>query len=319
MINLINYKPKLWLRNGHIQSILPSLFRKVNDVSYTRERIETPDADFLDLDWSTKNKGVLAIISHGLEGNSHRAYIKGMVKALNQANIDCLAWNYRSCSGETNRLLRSYHNGSTDDLELVVNKAISHGYDKIVLIGFSMGGNISLLYLGQKASNTPEQIKAAVTFSVPLNLKDSSECLSKFSNKIYMIRFLRKLHKKILEKMEMFPGQIDDEGYHKINNFKSFDDRYTAPLNGFKDAEDYWAKCSSGRLLEKINTPVLIVNAEDDPFLGSLCYPDLDRFNRHIKFEIPKYGGHVGFINTGINDLYWSELRTIEFINSILK
>ncbi len=318
MNKFANYKPRVLFRNGHIQSIFPSLFRKVSGVCYKRERIETPDNDFLDLDWSAAGKNVLAIISHGLEGNSERSYVKGMVKALNEANIDALAWNYRSCSGETNRQLRMYHNGSTDDLDFVIRHALKKGYEKIYLIGFSMGGNLSLLYLGQQGDKLLPQLKGAVAFSVPVDLKDSSIELSSWINKIYMKRFLKMLHQKVKDKMELFPDKIDDIGYEQIKDFKDFDERYTAPLNGFESAEDYWAKCSCGPLLEQIRIPSLIVNALDDPFLGEACYPNTQSKNPNIHLEIPKYGGHVGFINKSINGKYWSETRAIDFIQNYL-
>lgn len=317
MRNSSDYKPILWFRNGHIQSIFPSIFRKVSGVCYKRERIETLDDDFLDLDWSYSREKILAVISHGLEGNSQRSYVKGMVKALNEAHIDCLAWNYRTCSGETNRQLRMYHNGSTDDLDLVIRHAIKKGYENIVLVGFSMGGNLSLLYLGQQTDQLLHQLKGAVAFSVPVDLKNSSERLSSVSNKIYMKRFLRTLHQKVKDKMVLFPDQIDDRGFDQIKNFKDFDDRYTAPLHGFKSAEDYWTKCSCGPLLGRIRVPSLIVNAEDDPFLGASCYPYEQRINTNIHLDVPKYGGHVGFMNRSINGKYWSESRAIDFIQNL--
>jgi predicted alpha/beta-fold hydrolase len=316
MKNYQNYKPILLFRNGHIQSTFPSLFRKVEGVCYERERIETLDDDFLDLDWSASGEKMLAIISHGLEGNSHRAYVKGMVKALNNVNIDCLAWNYRSCSGETNRKLSMYHNGNTDDLDLLVQYAIEKGYENIFLIGFSMGANLSLLYLGRQGKDIPHQVKGAAVFSAPVDLKDSCDQLSSRSNRIYMKRFLKMLQQKIKDKMVLFPGQIDDSNYDKIKNFKDFDDRYTAPLHGFKNAYDYWAKCSSGPLLGQIRVPALIVNAKDDPFLGEACYP-YNQTNANIHLEVPKYGGHVGFMDNSINGQYWSESIAIDFIQKL--
>ncbi|MEN8211462.1 MAG: alpha/beta fold hydrolase [Thermodesulfobacteriota bacterium] len=319
MINSTDYKPAPWLRNGHIQTIFPTIFRKVNGVYYNRERIQTPDDDFLDIDWSCSGKKILAVISHGLEGDSQRNYVKGMVKALNRAHIDCLAWNYRTCSGETNRQLRMYHNGCTDDLDLVIRYGIAKGYENIVLIGFSMGGNLSLLYLGQQSEQVYPELKGAVAFSVPVDLEDAARQLSRISNKIYMKRFLSMLHQKIKEKMVLFPDQINDRGYNEIKDFKSYDDRYTAPIHGFKSAEDYWTKCSCSPFLGQIRIPCLIVNAKDDPFLGSSCYPYQQSVSPNIYLEIPKYGGHVGFMNRSINDKYWSETRTVDFIQELFK
>lgn len=314
MEKYFDYKPPLWFRRGHVQTVLPTLFRKIRGVCYTRERIQTPDDDFLDLDWSGSKGTILAVLSHGLEGDSQRAYVKGMVRALNKAGIDCLAWNYRTCGGETNRQLRMYHNGCTDDLDLVVRHAIAKGYATIVLVGFSMGGNLSLLYLGQQSGQVLGHIKGAVAFSVPMDLKDSAGQLSRRSNRVYMKRFLRMLHQKVKAKMVLFPDQIDDRGYAQIKDFKAFDDRYTAPIHGFQNAEDYWAKCSCGPLLGRIRIPSLIVNAADDPFLGASCYPDQQKIFPHVTVEVPTYGGHVGFMRRRINGEYWSESRAVAFI-----
>jgi predicted alpha/beta-fold hydrolase len=317
MASSSDYKPALWFRNGHIQTIFPTVFRKVSGVCYKRERIQTPDDDFLDLDWSCSGGQLLAVISHGLEGDSQRAYVKGMVKALNEDQIDCLAWNYRTCGGETNRQLRMYHNGCTDDLDLVIRHTIAKGYEKIVLIGFSMGGNLNLLYLGQQCEQIHPQLKGAVAFSVPVDLEDASMQLSRVSNTIYMKRFLRMLHRKVKEKMVFFPDQINDRDFDQIKDFKAYDDRYTAPIHGFKSAEDYWTKCSCGPLLGRIRVPSLIVNAKDDPFLGPSCYPYHQRKNPCIYFEVPEYGGHIGFINRRISGKYWSEFRTVDFIQGL--
>lgn len=319
MKNIVHYKPAIWLRNGHIQSIIASAFRNVHGVRYTRVRIDTPDQDFLDLDWaySDSDSNGLAIISHGLEGSSQSASVKGMVKALNISGYDCLAWNYRTCSGETNKQLRMYHNGATDDLDLVIWHAILKGYKKIVLVGLSMGGNITLLYLGQQSTHLAKQIKGAVTFSVPMNLEDSANQLALFSNRVYMKNFLKTFYIKLKNKQVLFPQHISLDNYEKIKNFKQYDDRYTAPIHGYESAEDYWTRCSCDAVLEDIQVPSLIVNAKDDPFLGQLCYPHGKVFNPNIHLEFPRYGGHIGFIQNDIHNHYWSEYRAIDFIQGL--
>lgn len=312
-----DYLPKFWFRNGHIQSILPAKLRKVTDIEFTRERIETPDDDFLDLDWCTTDQKKLVIISHGLEGHSRRSYVMGIAKAFKTINFDVLAWNYRGCSGEINRQFRFYHNGTIDDLELVVQHALAQGYKEIVLAGFSMGGNMTLLYLGKNGKALHPEIKGAVTFSVPLDLADCSLTLEKKSNLIYMKYFLKTLREKVYAKKVQYPDKMNVEGIKKIKNFREFDSRYTAPIHGFKDAFDYWEKCSSLPYLPNIQVPTLIVNAQNDPFLGQKCYPTQAQLNCNITFEMPLYGGHVGFLKDRVNGTYYSEERACTFVKKI--
>ena len=318
LINKSSYCVPLYLQNGHLQSIYPTLFRKFDTDSYQRERIFTPDDDFLDIDWSRTGSSKLAIISHGLEGSSNSNYVVGMVKMLNRNGWDALAWNYRSCSGEINRQLRFYNSGTIDDLECVIQHAVKiESYKEIALTGFSMGGNLSLLYLGNKGSQVDSKIGRSVVFSVPCDLKASTQELAKFKNKIYMKRFLVALHQKIRAKMKLMPGQINDDDYHLIKNFKDYDDRYTAPLHGFKNAEDYWDKCSSNRFIPDIKIPTLIVNARNDPFIADGCYPVRETSDsKCVYLEMPESGGHVGFIQFKKDKSYWSEERAIEFLKS---
>ncbi|MDT8421716.1 MAG: alpha/beta fold hydrolase [Desulfuromonadales bacterium] len=312
-----DYQAPFLFRNGHVHTICSTVFRKVNDVSYRRERIDTADQDFLDLDWSTVGGDSLAIISHGLEGDSRRPYVKGMVRAMNRAGIDALAWNFRGCSGETNRLLGLYHNGSIDDLHAVVCHA-APAYKRIFLIGFSMGGNMGLLYLGKLAKAVPRQVQGSISFSVPCDLTDASVALARKENTLYMKRFLLLLHQKIKIKKAHFPRQIDDHGYHRLKSFKDFDGRYTAPIHGFASAEDYWQQCSCRPWLSRIRVPSLIVNALDDPFLAGGCYPVEEcAGSPHVRLEITRYGGHVGFMARNGAPNYWSEERALAFIRQL--
>jgi hypothetical protein len=316
MINS-DYNASLLFRNGHVHSIYPALFRKVKDIVYQRKRIETPDRDFLDLDWSVVGGDRLVIVSHGLEGDSNRAYVKGMVRAMNQEGIDALAWNFRGCGGEPNRRLRLYHNGAIDDLHTVVTHVAS-SYKSIFLIGFSMGGNMTLLYLGKEAEAVPESVKGSITFSVPCDLTDASMALERKENTLYMKRFLRLLHNKIKAKQVQFPQDINDHNYHQLKTFKDFDGRYTAPVHGFHSAEDYWIKCSCRPWLKGIRVPSLIVNSLDDPFLEGGCYPVEEcRSNPNTMLEITRDGGHVGFVARNRRGRYWSEERAVKFIRCL--
>lgn len=317
LIQSSRYSPPRFFSNGHLQTVFPTLFRKVLGVSYQRERINTADNDFLDLDWSVVGANRLAILSHGLEGNSTRPYIVGMARALNRRGWDVLAWNFRGCSGEPNRTVRFYHSGATEDLHVVVSHAATcRSYQTIVLIGFSMGGNLILKYLGERSTHCAS-LKGAVAFSVPCDLQSGAAKMAEFSNSIYMIRFLRSLHEKIQQKMRLMPNQIDDIGYRKIKTFEQFDDRYTAPLHGFKNAEDYYSRASCKQFLRNISIPSLLVNARSDPFLSSSCFPLQEaEDNPNLYLEIPQSGGHVGFVDFNEAGEYWSERRAIEFIGS---
>jgi len=298
---------------GHLQTIYPTLFRSVHLKDYQRERIATPDNDFLDLDWLKQSSKNLIILSHGLEGNTHRAYIKGMAKSFYEKEFDVLAWNYRGCSEEMNKTLRFYHSGATDDLATVVDHAISLSYEDIFLVGFSLGGNLTLKYLGERQISP--KVKAAVAFSVPLDLYTSSLQIAKPSNWIYSRRFLKSLRLKINNKALKMP-ELSAEGLESIRTVMEFDDRYTAPLHGYKNAIEYYRKCSAISFLEKIRIPTLIVNAKNDPFLSKECFPDKND-NTFVKLEFPLTGGHVGFARFTKNGVYWSEQRALDFIETI--
>ncbi len=227
IINIDDYKPPFWLPDGQSQTIFPSIFRKVEGVNYIRERIKTDDGDFIDVDFSEKHSLILSvphsiiIFSHGLEGDTSRQYITGMVKNFNAHGFGCLAWNFRSCSGEMNQTKRFYHSGATDDLETVIKYSLSKGYDKIYLVGFSLGGNLTLKYLGEKGQNLYPEIQKAITFSVPLHLSSSSKKIGW----LYTKRFNKSLIKKILAKSQRFPEfNIDTSHIPNIKTLKDFDD-----------------------------------------------------------------------------------------------
>lgn len=306
----MNYKRPSFLFSGHLETIYPALLRSV-ELQYERERITTPDDDFLDLDWIRSNSEKVVIISHGLEGNSDRAYMKGMARAFSKQGFDVLTWNFRGCSDEMNKQLRFYHSGATDDLECVVMHARRQRYREIYLVGFSLGGNLTLKYLGEKTTHS--EIKRAVVFSTPLDLYTSCLKISKPSNFVYSNRFVKSLKNKIVRKSLMMQG-LDVKGIEKINSLMVFDDCYTAPLHGFKNAMEYYTACSSIHYIESIGIPTLIVNAQNDPFLSDECFP-IERLKNHefVKFENPVHGGHVGFAQFNKNGLYWSEERAVYF------
>ncbi len=308
------YLPPFFLFTSHLETIYPALLRRVTLAAYTRERITTPDDDFLDLDWLRKDSDKVVIISHGLEGNSGRPYIKGMAKALHDNGFDVLAWNFRGCSDEMNLQLRFYHSGATDDLGTVINHVIQNkGYKKIFLVGFSLGGNLTLKYLGERVAG--DAIKKALVFSVPMDLKTSCEKISSPGNRIYSNSFLKSMKRKIILKSGQRMG-LDISKLAQIKTIIEFNDYYTAPLHGFKDALDYYTQCSSIHFVGDIKTPTLIINTLNDPFLSPECFPAAALENHpFVKLEILPRGGHVGFTQFNKNGLYWSEQRALEFLS----
>ncbi|MEO6046585.1 MAG: alpha/beta fold hydrolase [Candidatus Kapaibacterium sp.] len=308
-----SFRPSFLFRNGHLQTIIPTLAKKNPDVRYRRERIATPDNDVLDLDWAETGSDQLAILSHGLEGSAARWYMRGMARSLNRAGWDALPWNFRGCAGEMNRTLRFYHSGATDDLATVIAHVKSlKRYRRIALIGFSLGGNMTLKYLGEQGRAIDPAIIGAVAFSVPCDLKTSAIRLALPSNSIYMRRFIKTLAEKVREKSRVMP-ELDASALAGMRTFQQFDDRYTAPLHGFRDAEDYWARCSSRGFLDAITIPTLIVNAVNDPFLSPECYPIAEaRRSSFVSLEMPASGGHVGFMAGG--DRFWMGERALSFL-----
>jgi predicted alpha/beta-fold hydrolase len=313
-----DYASPPYLFNGHLQTIVPAIFRKVEGVRFRRERISTPDNDFLDLDWSRQGFANLAILSHGLEGDSHRPYIKGMVRMLNAHKWDALAWNYRGCSGEMNRQPRFYHSGATDDLDTVIQYALNCDcYETVALIGFSLGGNLTLKYLGEKGKDVHQSVRKAAVFSVPLCLSTSSDTIAKPGNFIYSRRFLKSLHRKVQSKSVLLPDHDLLKARHNIRSIRDFDDLITAPLHGFDNAAAYYAACSAKSFLKEIAIPTLIVNAKNDPFLSEECLrPELAEGLEHVYLETPREGGHCGFAGRRLNGPTWSEKRALAFLKN---
>ncbi len=318
--SLYQYRPPHWLRNGHIQSVWPTLFRHVELIEPTVEIISTDDGDSLYLDWYRQGSNRLAVLCHGLEGHSRRPYILGLTRALLHSGWDVLAWNFRSCGGVMNRHPRFYHSGATGDLHAVVSHGLQDNYHSLALSGFSMGGNLALLYLAEQscASQLDSRLRGAVTFSVPCDLAGSAGMLARRSRRIYMQRFLKELSAKMAEKAQQFPDLINVDGFADIKNFHEFDDRYTAPLHGFSSADDYWEKCSALTRLQDIRVPALMLNAEDDPFLSPSCFPESRKvLGPWVTLEAPRWGGHVGFVEHAKDGYYWSERRATAFMDSL--
>ena len=308
-----NYNPPFLFKKGHFSTVYAGLFRKVNGVVQKRERLTLLDEDFLDLDWSySENKtDKVVILLHGLEGNAQRPYMLGSAKIFNCNNYDVVSVNFRNCSDETNLKYRTYHSGATADLHEVVQHAVKKQYTEISLVGVSLGGNMALKYVGER--DVHKEVKSVVAVSVPCSLYHSMLRLHKFENVLYKNRFKRHLIEKLKEKNIKFPDRISNKEIESIKTLKDFDDVYTSKAHGFKDALDYYEKCSSLQFLKNIKTPTLVLNALNDSFLSPECFPIKDaKENSFLHLEMPNYGGHAGFY--GKNKVHYNEKRGLEFV-----
>lgn len=311
------YRAKGLFKNPHFSTIYSARLRPKPGPVQERRRLELPDSDFLDIDWSyaSKKSSRIAILLHGLEGNAQRIYMKGQADALTEANWDVAAMNHRGCSGEENRLFLSYNSGRTEDLHFLISHILKMDrYTEIALIGFSLGGNLVLKYLGERET-LPKELSKGIAISAPLSLKGSLLSLEKRKNWVYRNSFLLDLRAKYKRKMRHFPDKMTTSELKQINSLYQFDTLYTAPAHGFEDADDYYEKSSSLQYLSNITTPVLILNARNDTFLSPKCYPfELAKESEFIFLETPKHGGHVGFHQS--NAMYYSEKRVVEFLEA---
>lgn len=319
------FKPFPLLRNKHFQTILPNYFARKETVNYTREIFDTPDNDKIALDWSRVNSDKLVVINHGLCGHSRRHYALALAKAFNQAGWDCLAWNFRGTSEDPfeNLTLKLTTNNSTYELDWIIRHAIKkHNYAKVAISGFSMGGNIAMLYLGRHASELPTQLVGAAVFCAVTDLYKSCEKVDKPSNKLYSNHLLKKLSHLILRKQRQFPGQVDPAMLKYVKSFADFDDHYTSPIMGFKDHFDYWNQASAYHYFDKLNLPVLMVAPQDDPFLDGQCVPvETARKSDLITLEVTCSGGHCGFLGPRDNKLHqwWPAFRATQFLAPLLE
>ena len=310
-----HFRSPFWLPGGHLQTLLPTL-RKVL-LSGKGVDIFFADGDRTTADFYSQppaeHKPPLMILTHGLEGSARQPYMLGMAKSALAAGYEVLAWNLRGCGPEDNLSYRMYHSGSSADLDDVVGWAEGLGYHCIYLVGFSLGGNITLKWAGEQGARARQRgVKAVCAASVPTDLSNCVDTLDSFFNWIYRQRFLRDMKQRLAAKARKFPGHIDLTPMAGIHRMRDYDNTYIGPLNGFGDAVAYHAACSSRFFLADIRVPTLLVNALNDPFFGEPCFPrQLAQDNPHFTLEISRSGGHVGFLSS--TGRYWLEDRFLEF------
>jgi len=309
-----NFKPAWWLRSPHLQTLWPVFFKKRHKLDLKNEQVELEDGDFIDLCWSKKPSGKIVLVLHGLEGDINSHYINGIIYQLERSEFKPVLMHFRGCSGRINRLVRAYHSGETGDLAYIVEhiKKITGNYP-YAAVGFSLGGNVLLKWLGESGEENP--LKKAVAVSVPFRLHDAAKRLEQGVSKIYREHLLKSLRKTYIEKFKLLKSPLNVD-VKNLKNFWDYDDKVTAPLHGFSGAQEYYDKCSSRQFLRNIHVQTRIIHSLDDPFMFEATVPEKDEVNNNIDLLLTKHGGHVGFISgsTPLNLCFWCECKIIEFI-----
>lgn len=315
VLEAVDFQPRSVYKSGHLGTLLPHFFSHKKLKGFKRTRLSTPDGDFLDVDKIINKNKKLAVLCHGLEGSSDSNYIHNMASLLSQNHFDIVAINYRGCSGIPNHKLRMYHSGATDDIHYVISQ-FEEEYNAIVLVGYSLGANMVLKYNGEKTYIKTNKLKATVGISAPCDLAACSVVISKKENYIYEKRFLLSLTKKVKLKAQKYADQINLDLLKQTFTLKDFDNYFTAPIHGFKDADEYYELNSSNRFLSNISRPTLIINALNDPFLDYLTFPYQEaQQSDYVHLLTPKYGGHVGFMSWGMK-YSWADMKALNFLNN---
>jgi len=302
-------------------TVYASLVRLPPRTSVRRVRWELPDGDFLDVDRleGAERDSPMLVILHGLEGSSRVGYVRGLLAYAKQRGLAALALNFRGCSGEPNRLLPSYHSGDTRDLATVVERLVTEQPDRLIgVVGFSLGGNVLAKWFAERGEALPIQVRAGVAISPPLDLAACAAVLDApgFWPAIYRGRFLIRLRHKALTKAKAFPGRVDVAGVRSSTTFAQFDDRFTAPVNGFSSAAEYWRLSSAGPLLGGVRRPLHVIAADDDPFVPPIEFKGSDQ----VSSEFTPAGGHVAFVAGPPWDTErYAERTALDFLADFLK
>lgn len=296
MLTKSKFRPAWWLRNPHAQTLWAAKVHPAPRPDTTRERIETPDGDFLDLDWSTGKSGPVMVIFHGLTGSIKSRYVQSLMATLHNAGIRCVLMHFRGCSGESNRTAGSYHSGHITDIEFIINE-INRRYptDRLMATGFSLGGNALLKYLAERPDNP---LHYAVSVCPPLKLAEGAKRLNTGFSRLYQSVLIKQMKAAIRTKDQLYPDlQLSQLNYEQVRNFVEFDDQITAPLHGYTSGEDYYHRASTLSDLPVIQTPTHIIFARNDPFFSKHCIPANDNsMSTQVTFEVVDHAGHVAFI-----------------------
>jgi uncharacterized protein len=316
------FKPAWWLPNSHLQTMWPVVCRgDIKNLPLERERLELPDGDFIDLDWlGRKQKGPLVLILHGFEGSIGSHYAKGMLQSLSQRGWRGAFMHFRGCSGEPNRLARGYHSGDTCDLTFVVKTLITREPNTcFAAIGYSLGGNVLLKWLGETGHDNP--LKAATAISVPFELHKAAERIQQGFSRFYEWYLVKCARERLIEKFQHISAPLNMSDLSEVQDIRSLDGAYTVPVHGFASIDEYYSTSSSRQYLRAIQVPTLLVHAKDDPFMTEDVIPNKDELSQHVILEVSETGGHVGFVSGTVpwRPQYWLEERVPDFLNEHLR
>ena len=339
----VSYAAPWWLPGGHAQTIYASLFAPRPGVAFRRERWDTPDGDFIDLDWLERRgssgggavasdgapvtghgspvigKEPLVALFHGLEGSSRSHYAAALMAALRDRGWHGVVVNFRGCSGEANRLPRAYHSGDAQEIDWILRRLCERNDGALFAAGVSLGGNALLKWLGERGAAACDVVHGAAAISAPLDLMISGEALGKGFNLFYARHFLVTLKPKALAKHALHPGLLDPARIRAARTLRAFDDVVTAPLHGFRDTDDYWTRASSKPELANIRVPTLVINAKNDPFLPHAALPAQHEVGPAVTLEQPEEGGHCAFVAGPFpGNLDWLPRRIVGFFAYLL-
>ena len=316
------YRAPFWLPGGNLQTLWPLAIEGALP-AYRRERWTTPDDDFIDLDWvdvqASESPVPTVVLFHGLEGSSASHYARALMRAVATRHWRGVVVHFRGCSGEPNQLVRSYHSGDSAEVNWILRRLKESLGTALFATGVSLGGNALLKWLGEQEQAANSIVTAAAAVSAPLDLALASRTLTKGFNRVYTNNFLKTLIPRALAKHRRFPGVIDEPRLKKARTLADYDNAVIAPVYGFANADDYYAKCSSKQLLGMVRVPTLILNAANDPFLPASALPATSEVSSAVQLDIPPYGGHVGFVSpTFPGNLAWLPQRLLAHFDAHL-
>ncbi len=319
------YSSPAWLPGGHLQTLYAALLAPRPCVAFFRERWDTPDGDFIDLDWTDATRSAAAakpliVLFHGLEGGSNSQYAASLMAATRERNWRGVVVHFRGCGGELNRLRRAYHSGDSGEIDWILRRFKRDSPEsRIYVAGVSLGGNALLKWLGEQRTAANTIIDAAAAISAPVDLMASGDALGRGLNMIYTRNFLATMRRKTLAKLVVFPDLCDRELMLAARTLREFDNVVTAPLHGYLDTDDYWTRASAKPLLRQITVPTLMINALNDPFLPAAALPSAHEVSPSVTIEFPATGGHVGFVTGNFpGQLDWLPRRILNFVRGIV-